>query len=438
MFDTLCTIPLPSDLFAQTIHPTLPILALGLSSGHVQTYKLPPTTDSPDGSSSPPPAAYTYGTSHGVLSSRRRSSTASENGLGAIDKAWSTRRHKGSCRCLKYNQDGSIIYSAGTDGLVKAATSETGRVTSKFAIPLDDSTGQVDEPSVLHALTPQTLLLATDSGRLYVHDLREDGRNVQSKANSVFRPHEEEFVSSLTPLPPSDSSTSGFPKMWVTTGGSTLAVTDLRKGVMQTSEDQEEELTSSVFVGGLRKGGTSRGEKVLVGGAAGVVTLWEKGAWDDQDERIVVDRAGSVIECLVEVPEGQRGVGRGFGRKVVAAGLEDGRLRFVELGNNQILQELDVKHDDFDGVTALGFDVAGRMVSGGGQFVKIWDKAAGPPGGSRAVLGKHILEPIDSDDDSEADAGDDEKEKSKRKKRKRNRGKDRSGGRAIRISGLGL
>jgi hypothetical protein len=312
-------------------------------------------------------------------------------------------------------------------------------VTSKFAIPLDDQTGQVDEPSVLHALTPQTLLLATDSGRLYVHDLREDGRTVQSKASSVFRPHEEEFVSSLTPLPPSDTSTSGFPKTWVTTGGSTLVVTDLRKGVIRTSEDQEEDLTCSVFVGGLKKGGTSRGEKVLVGGAGGVVTLWEKGAWDDQDERIVLDRAGSAIECLVEVPEGQRGVGGGFGRKVVAAGLEDGRLRFVELGKNQILQELDVKHDEVDGVTALGFDVAGRMVSGGGQFVKIWDKAAGPPGGSRAVLGKRILEPIDSDDDdSEADSSDDEKDKGKRKKRKRNRGKDRSGGQAIKFSGLDL
>jgi WD40 repeat protein len=437
MFDTLCTLPLPSDLFAQTLHPTLPLLTVGLSSGHVQTYKLPPAADSSD-EASPPPPAYTNGTSQGVLLSRRRGSTASENGLGAIDKVWSTRRHKGSCRCLVYNHDGSIVYSAGTDGLIKAAYSETGRVTSKFAIPLDDRTGQVDEPSVLHALTPQTLLLATDSGRLYVHDLREDGRSMQSKASSVFRPHNEEFVSSLTPLPPSESSTSGFPKMWVTTGGSTLAVTDLRKGVIRTSEDQEEELTSSVYVGGLKKGGTSRGEKVLVGGAGGVVTLWEKGAWDDQDERIVLDRAGSAIECLVEVPEGHGGVGGGFGRKVVAAGLEDGRVRFIELGKNQILQELDIKHDDIDGVTALGFDVAGRMVSGGGEFVKIWDKAAGPPGGSRSVLGKHILEPIDSDEDSEVDSSNDEKEKGKRRKRKRNRGKDKSGGKAIQLSGFDL
>jgi hypothetical protein len=437
MFDTLCTLPLPSDLFAQALHPTHPIFTVGLSSGHVQTYKLPPAAaDSSDEASPPPPPTYTNGTSNGVLSSRRRSSTASENGLGAIDKAWSTRRHKGSCRCLAYNHDGSVIYSAGTDGLVKAALSETGRVTSKFAIPLDDRTGQVDEPSVLHALTPQTLLLATDSGRLYVHDLREDGKNVQSKASSVFRPHEDEFVSSLTPLPPGESSTSGFPKMWVTTGGSTLAVTDLRKGVIRTSEDQEEELTSSVFVGGLKKGGTSRGEKMIVGGAGGVVTLWEKGAWDDQDERIVVDRTGITIECLVEVPQGHGAVGRGFGRKVIAVGLEDGRIRFLELGKNQILQELDVKHDEIDGATSLGFDVAGRMISGGGQFVKIW--SAGSPGDSRAVLGKHVLEAIDSDEDLEENSSDEETEKTKRKKRKRNKGKDKTGGRAIHFSGLDL
>jgi len=69
--------------------------------------------------------------------------------------------------------------------------------------------------------------------------------------------------------------------------------------------------------------------------------------------------------------------------------------------------------------------------------VKIWDKAAGPPGGSRAV-GKHILEPIDSDEDSNAASSDEEREKAKRKKRKRNKGKDKSGGKVINFSGLDL
>jgi WD40 repeat protein len=116
MFDTVCTLPLTSDLFAQAIHPSEPIVSVGLASGHVQTYHLPAvaTDESFDGDV-----------------------TVSESGFGTIDTAWRTRRHKGSCRSLCFSADGSQLYSAGTDGLVKAADSQTGQVISKIAIPLD-------------------------------------------------------------------------------------------------------------------------------------------------------------------------------------------------------------------------------------------------------------------------------------------------------------
>jgi hypothetical protein len=112
MFDTLCALPLTADIFAQAIHPKEPIVAVGLSSGHVQTFRLPATTT--DDSDSPSP---------------------SENGTGHIDTAWRTRRHKGSCRSLGFGIDGETLYSAGTDGLVKAARTETGVVENKILIP---------------------------------------------------------------------------------------------------------------------------------------------------------------------------------------------------------------------------------------------------------------------------------------------------------------
>jgi len=204
------------------------------------------------------------------------------------------------------------------------------------------------------------------------------------------------------------------------------------------------------------------------------VTLWERGVWDDQDERIVLDRRGSSsVESLVEVPEGHGGVGGGYqhrqgrgGQKIVAVGLDDGRVRFVRLGGaNQVLHDLDVKHDEIEGVLALGFDVAGRMVSGGGQVVKVWHEAKGLPGGMRngngnngsennsgsggvGGGGKHgvgMIESSDEDEDEKEDDDDDNddssdeerREKTRRKKRKRNRGKDKSGGRpVIAFSGL--
>ncbi len=162
---------------------------------------------------------------------------------------------------------------------------------SKVAIPLTSSSasGTIDPPTLLHALSPQTLLLATDSSALHLYDLREPSTFASRKPAQTHRPHDD-YISSLAPLPPSDTSTSGYSKQWVTTGGTTLAVTDLRRGVLVKSEDQEEELLSCVFVDGLpARPGRSTGQKVLVGCSTGVVTVWERGVWDDQEERIVVD-----------------------------------------------------------------------------------------------------------------------------------------------------
>lgn len=209
-------------------------------------------------------------------------------------------------------------------------------------------------------------------------------------------------------------------------------MTDLRKGVISRSEDQEDELTSSLFVSGLKAGGTSQGEKVLVGGAGGVITLWEKGVWDDQDERIVVDKSGESVDSLAKVPEGVGGLAHQGQQKLVAVGLADGRVRFVRLGPNRVVQDMDVKHDDIEGVVTLGFDVAGRMVSGGGQVIKVWrespelKKVTSFKGGRSGVASES-----EGDSDEGGDSSEEEKAKSKRKKRKRGKGKDKSGGQQV-------
>lgn len=122
MFDTVCTLPLSSELFAQCMHPTEPLLAVGLSSGHVATLKLPAVQDDDDEEDD---------------DDDEDATAPAVTGRGSIDTAWRTRRHQGSCRSLGYSHDGRALFSAGTDGIVKAADSETGKVISKIAVPLD-------------------------------------------------------------------------------------------------------------------------------------------------------------------------------------------------------------------------------------------------------------------------------------------------------------
>lgn len=430
MFDTVCTFPLTAELFAQAVHPTEPLLTVGLSDGHVETLRLPPVLED-DGDAT---------------------ETASANGTGQIETVWRTRRHKGSCRSLAYSFDGGQLFSAGTDGIVKVADSLTGKVVDKIAIPLDPSTGLEDEPSLLHILNPQTLLFATDSSALHLYDLRVDQENISNgfksrKPQQTHHPHTD-YISSLTPLAPTEASTSGFSKQWISTGGTTLAVTDVRRGVLMKSEDQEEELLSSVFVSGLSKrgGGTSVGEKVVVGGAGGVITLWERGQWDDQDERIVVDRGygtgpsagGESLDVLTLLPDG---VGT---RKTVAAGMGNGQIRFVQIGSNKVVDQ--VRHDDVEGVIGIGFDVGGRMISGGGDVIKVWHEKVDEDNGGYVEDGNRKRPALDdsSDDDQEeeedepeeVDSEEDEVDRKQKKKRKGNKGNHLNGKGSFSFSGL--
>jgi WD40 repeat protein len=434
MFENICSLPLSGELFAQAVHPTEPLIAIGLSSGHVSTLKLPPLDED------------------GVPqnSTGRRGS----NGTDMVETAWRTRRHQGSCRNVTYSIDGRQLYSAGTDGLVKAADSETGRVTGKIAIPT--ASGEIDAPSVIHALSPQTFLLSTDSGALHLFDLRDPAPSLPivdnktafttGRPSATHYPHSD-YISSLSPLAASAESTSGFSKQWISTGGTTLALTDLRRGVLVKSEDQEEILLSSLYMTNLpaRKSRGSTHEKAVVGGGDGVITLWEKGQWDDQDERITVSREKETLDCITEIPSG---IG-GYGKKV-AVGLGDGKVRFVTLGQKKVIGE--VIHDEVEGVIGLDFDVGGRMISGGGSIIKVWQEPLAThaeddedeeeaDSDDEIEAGAVAKRPAAKSDDDDSDAGgaayessDDEGKSSKRKKRKRGKGPEK--GASFTFSGL--
>ena len=221
----------------------------------------------------------------------------------------------------------------------------------------------------------------------------------------------------------------------MTTGGSTLAVTDLRRGVLVKSEDQEEELLSSVYIGGL---GGKRAEKVAVGCGNGVLTLWDRGLWNDQAERVIVDAGrggGESLDVLTAVPEG---VGAKFGAKSVAVGLGDGRIRFVRIGGRGNAVVGDCRHDDVEGVLGLGFEVGGRMVSGGGNVIKVWQESVEDEESEEIDSGVGSLKRKAGKDEADSeDEGDDSVDEERKRKTKKKKKKKKGNGAKVKAGGEG-
>lgn len=320
------------------------------------------------------------------------------------------------------------MYSAGTDGLIKHFSPADGRVISKTSIPF--RSGEPDEPSTIHVLNPQSLVLGCDSGALHLYDLVDSVPS--EKPYKTIYPHED-YVSSIVPLPPTAESTSGFSKQWVTTGGTTLGASDWHKGIIKQSDDQEDELLCATFIPNIGPRKKRNNGMVAVGSGSGVVTLWDKGSWDDQQERIIVDNArggGESIDAIVLVPESM-----GLGKKLVVA-VGDGSLRVVDAVKRKVDVEPGslMRHDDTEGAVSVAFDCHSRLISAGGRIVKVWQELSELQGGEDEDEDEGESEDEDAsdegagskkraadsdDEDEEGDSDDSDEPKQKREKKRR-------------------
>ncbi|KAI5858349.1 WD40-repeat-containing domain protein [Tricharina praecox] len=422
------SIRLPSDLFALAVHPTAPLITAALCSGHVYTYTWPSTPEEKDEDED-----------DDVVTTPAASGDP-------FTIAWKTRRHKGSCRAAVYSSDGSVLYTDGIDGLIKAADSSTGRVISKSLLP-----SASDAPTTLLPLSPVHLLAGTDDGNIHLYDLRTPSTLTSAGPAASWKHVHEDYISSLLALPVTAASTTGFPRQFAATGDTSLSHLDVRKPgkVLARSEPQEDEILCTAFVANAPSKNTGGSEKLLTGTAAGVVTTWNKGFWEDHQERIPLSRStGDSIDSVLALGGDFEVVGAGWGT-FFAAGSGDGKVRIVKMGGNKVVATMAhsvsadearraanarVKRGDYDegleeGVSALGIDCEGRIVSGGGQVVKVWSPSEEQE--AEAEGRKRRNDEEDSDEASDSDAADsedsdDEKEKKKRKKKKRKGGKGKA------------
>ncbi|KAK9467506.1 WD40-repeat-containing domain protein [Lipomyces arxii] len=386
------TLSYPEDVFSISSHPSEPVVAAGLSTGHVYVRRY--AVDESDGFDDNNDLGF-----KGVKNGGSQS-------MHDLTELWKTRRHKGSCRGVIFDEDGDCLYSVGTDLVLKQASSETGKVTAKNTTDLDS------EPSAL-AITKNNILVGTESGSLQVFDPRI------ATAVSKFENLHDDYVTSVTHLAQYQNT-----NQFITTGSTTVTRVDIRKGKLSTSEDQEDEILSSCIsypayfeYDNTRHGGISPNKRVpvtaVMGMSTGVLTFWTKSNWEDQQSRAIL--SDESLDCVMEYPD----------ERVVVAGA-DGFVRLVDVRKRKTALELN--HGGEDGVVDLAVDASGRIISGGGTTVKIWTVDG------TSNIEEVVVDDMDTDnrDSSASDAGsddsddsddEDKKKKKKRKIKKRKRGK---------------
>ncbi|KAL8748631.1 MAG: hypothetical protein Q9184_007177 [Pyrenodesmia sp. 2 TL-2023] len=255
-------------------------------------------------------------------------------------------------------------------------------------------------------------------------DLRTNSTFRDSRPQQTYHPHYD-YISSLTPLAPSDASTTGHSRQWFSTGGATAAITDIRKGVIFESGDYEEELLSSTVIGGQEN------TRIIAGSEKGFVRIWDegvKGLINGKERRLYVEK-GETLDVICPVRD------RLVDEDLVAIGLGDGTVSFARtVKKSGVIGR--IRHHELEGVVALGFDPDGRLITGGGDTVKVWEKNTeslsseadsidednSSEGETHEADGaKHHEAEQNGHDETEDESS--EAEKPKRKKRKRNKAK---------------
>ncbi|WCJ41474.1 WD repeat-containing protein 55 [Euphorbia peplus] len=267
------------------------------------------------------------------------------------------KAHTGSCRAVRFINNGQALLTGSTDCSILAVDLETGSPIARVENAHEESVYSMVN------ITESTIATGDEKGFIKVWDTRQ-----RTCCNS-FKPHDE-YVSDMTI--PSDSM-----KLLATSGDGTLSVCNLRSNKVQTrSEFSEEELSSVVVM--------KNGRKVICGSQDGTLLLYSWGFFKDCSDRFV-GLSPNPVNALLKLDE----------ERVIAASA-NGLISVVGILPNRIIQPLADHSSDIEGL-AFSHDRKFLGSIGHDFMLKLWD------------LDELLQEPKD-DENAESDNDSDEME----------------------------
>ncbi|SCV00798.1 LAMI_0G07360g1_1 [Lachancea mirantina] len=349
-------------LFAFACHPENPILACGLASGHVFCYKYDADlleehlkVQETNSRGSKADLDTNKATQPWVALNVEPDA---RNETSGVDLLWKTKRHKGSVRSIFFEADGSFMYSVGSDGVLKKANTENGKVVKKIDLT-ETISGKCTKgyKSSTHSIA----LIGDEGGNVTVLDtetlaIKNVIRGIHNgdAINDIFqfsKRSAHKFISlGQTTLAYWDSRESNEQDFQIVPGD-----TEAKRKVL-LSDDQEDEILCGTFVN------PEDGESLVCGLGEGVLTVWKpkKNDLADQITRIKVKKNES-LDCVVPTLQDDN---------CVWAGCSDGQVYKVNVKNSKVVEFR--KHCSDDEVVFLDLDYDYRLVSGGMDVVKIW------------------------------------------------------------------
>lgn len=394
-------------LFSLAAHPTRPILATGLATGHLfcvqyDAEKLEEKCrERREKISLMEKEAFKSGKLSTITKSvsqlKSKWWTIVEDNTDIpsdydIVTNWKTKRHKGSCRSVIFdpleNSVGENLYSVGTDHIIKKANTETGKVVSK--ITTSDHYNSKDAITKLsHSTSHPFLLAGTENGHVLVYDSSNLG---SSQLKFKVTEAHEDSINDILPMP----TVSAY--HYLTLGSTTLSHIDIRKGIITQSDDQADELLSMCYASDNVT--DNNNDTVLIGHGEGIVTIWKnsKNKFMDQLSRIKVNKNASIDAIISTMNCDNDDMANS-----VWCGDSDGLLHRINYKKGKVMEtrvhsSSSGKYGAIDEIGILDIDYDYRLISAGMESLKIW---------SNTTEEEAEIDSDSDDSDSDSDSSDD-------------------------------